>query len=68
MSRRRKRSDMRIYLQGECPKIGDGWRGVQLLKIGRRWVRFCETATGVAARLPIEAWREKAKSAREVRI
>ena len=48
--KRKQRSDLEVYLQGHCSRIGDGLRGVQIVKIGRLWVKFrtthdCKTCT-----------------------
>jgi hypothetical protein len=50
---RKKRSDLRVYLYDEVPRVGTGWRGVQLVKRGRVWVHLKETATGIAFKLPV---------------
>ena len=56
MSKRRPRSDAWIYLQDQCPRIGSGTRGVQLISRGRKWVYFRETATKVQGNLPLRDW------------
>ncbi|NJM10599.1 MAG: hypothetical protein HC889_00600 [Synechococcaceae cyanobacterium SM1_2_3] len=53
MAKRKRRSDCRIRLNDECRRLGCGVRGVQVLKRGRRWVHFRETATGIVAKLPL---------------
>ena len=50
---RKKRSDLRVYLYDEVPRVGTGWRGVQLVKRGRVWVHLKETSTGIAFKLPV---------------
>lgn len=45
---------MRIYLQGEAPRIGDGWRNVSVI-IGRKFVRIA-TLEG-RAKLTLEQWK-----------
>lgn len=42
---------VRIYLEDECPRIGSGWRTVDV-KIGRKWAYFTDTANGHRSRLP----------------
>lgn len=42
---------MRIYLEDECPRIGSGWRTVEI-KMGRKWAHLIDTANGHRARLP----------------
>ena len=34
-----------VYFQDEAPRIGAGWRLVQLLTIGRKWATFRELAS-----------------------
>ena len=34
---------MRVYFENECPRIGSGWRIVQVLE-GRKWTRFAASA------------------------
>lgn len=41
-----------IYLQDECPRIGCGWRTVNMM-FGRKWLRFVERATGSRGKLPV---------------
>lgn len=52
MRRKRKRSDFRAHFNDEAPRIGSGVRGVNVVKIGRKWVIVRETATGIRARIP----------------
>lgn len=52
MARRKKKSDIRIYLENEATRIGSGWRGVQIVKVGRKWVSLRETSTGLPFKLP----------------
>jgi hypothetical protein len=56
--KRRKKADCRVWFQDEAPTIGNGLRGVTVVKIGRKWVRIQETSTGRAARLPLRVWEE----------
>ena len=56
MGKKRERSDLEVYLQGHCSRIGDGMRGVQILKIGRLWVRFRETHTCNTCRVAKAVW------------
>lgn len=44
---------VRIYLEDECPRIGAGWRTVDV-KIGRKWAYLTDTANGTRSRLPKE--------------
>ena len=44
---------MRIFFEDECPRIGSGWRTVDI-KIGRKWITFQSTSSGVRAKLPIK--------------
>jgi hypothetical protein len=65
--RRRKRlpaGALRAYFHDEAPRIGCGWRLVLPLKIGRKWARIQEFATGVCVRLPVKVWLAIAKTAR----
>lgn len=39
-----------VYFMDEAPRIGCGWRRCHL-RIGPKWVRFEECATGKAVRL-----------------
>lgn len=56
MARRKKRAQARVYFQDEAPKIGCGWRFINILSIGSKWVRFEEHATGRRARMSRKAW------------
>lgn len=42
-----------IYFQDEAPRLGCGWRRCEV-KIGRRWLRLTECATGRRQRLPLK--------------
>jgi hypothetical protein len=46
----------RICLDSEAPRIGSGWRQVQLLSSGRKWARIRELATDRTVRLPARTW------------
>lgn len=56
MARKRKKSDLRLYLQDEAPRVGSGWRGVQVVKVGRVWAHLRETSTGITFKLPVEMY------------
>lgn len=56
MARKRPRSDMRIHLDDECPRIGSGVRGVQIVSVGPKWARFKETATQTPGKLRRPVW------------
>jgi hypothetical protein len=56
MAKKRPRSDARIYLQDECPAMGSGERGIQIVSVGPKWARFKETATQVNCRVPRSCW------------
>lgn len=43
-------NQMRIYFEDECPKIGCGWRTVNV-KIGRKWVYFIDPYNGNKCRI-----------------
>lgn len=62
MGSRRKRSDARILLADECPRIGSGERGVIVVTLGRKWVKFRETATGVPGKLPRDLWDRRVRT------
>lgn len=62
MARRRKHSDARIYLKDECARIGSGERGVTIITIGSKWVKFRETATDIPGRLPVEIWERRVRT------
>lgn len=66
MARKRKKSDLRLYLQDEAPRVGSGWRGVQVVKVGRVWVHLRETSTGIAFKLPMEVYKRAARELRPV--
>lgn len=61
MARRRKKSDLRLYLYDEAPRVGSGWRGVQVVKVGRKWVHLRETSTGITFKLPVDLYRRMIK-------
>jgi len=44
---------MRVFLEDECPRIGSGWRTVNV-KIGRKWAFFTDTANLTRVRLPLD--------------
>jgi len=56
MPRRRKRAEMRVYFQDEVPAIGCGWRFIDIVQRGRKWIRIKEHATGRTARLAVAAF------------
>lgn len=56
MTRKRQRSDLHVYLQGQCSRIGDGWRGVQIVTLGRKWVRFRELSSCRACKVARQVW------------
>ena len=56
MAKRRERSDFEIYLQGHCRLIGDGMRGVQFIRRGRKWAYFRETATCFPCKVTLAVW------------
>lgn len=66
--RQRPRSDFEVYLQGHCSRIGDGLRGVQVVKVGRLWVKIktthgcktCTLAKAVWDRLVANAYSRRA--------
>lgn len=64
MSRKRPRSDLRIYLHDEAPAIGSGWRGVSIVSIGPKWARLRETATRSPFRLKRATWDAIARFAK----
>lgn len=59
--RRRHVMQYRIQFADEAPAIGSGWRGVAVLKLGRKWVTIVETATSARARLKKAVWAEMPK-------
>ncbi len=61
MARKKKRSDLRLYLYDEVPRVGTGWRGVQVIKIGRVWAHLRETSTGLAFKLPVDLYKRMIK-------
>jgi hypothetical protein len=68
--RRRKRklppNTFRVYFQDEAPRLGAGWRLVELLTIGRKWATFREVATGTRARLRKAEWLTVTKHASKI--
>lgn len=66
MARRRKKSDLRLYLQDEAPRVGSGWRGVQVVKVGRVWAHLRETSTGITFKLPVEMYNRAVNPQRRV--
>jgi len=63
MAKQATRAD--IYFEDECPRIGCGWRRV-FVKVGRKWVRIEEQATGRRARFKMKAWAPLGARARPV--
>jgi len=61
MARKKKRSDLRLYLYDEVSRVGTGWRGVQVIKIGRVWAHLRETSTGITFKLPVELFKRRTK-------
>ena len=64
MARKRRRSDMRICLADECPAIGCGERGIQVISIGPKWARFRETATQTNGKVRRAVWDQLERRAR----
>lgn len=58
MAKRKKKSDLRLYLYDEVPRVGSGWRGVQVVKIGRVWARLRETSTEIPFKIPVKLYNE----------
>jgi hypothetical protein len=61
MARKKKRSDARLYLYDEVPRVGSGWRGVQVIKIGRVWAHLRETSTDITFKLPVDLYKRMIK-------
>lgn len=61
MPQDRPRPDYHVFLQGEAPAIGMGFRGINVEAVGRKWVKIRETATGRGARLERSAWERMDK-------
>lgn len=40
-----------LYLEDQAPRIGAGWRTVDVISIGPKWVRIKERATGRGCRV-----------------
>jgi len=54
---------MQVYFQGECPKLGDGWRAVSV-HVGRKWVML--VSGGTHAKLRLSDWEPIAQHGREI--
>lgn len=66
MARRRKpRSDLRVYLQDEAPRVGTGWRGVKVKTIGRKWAHLVETSSDTGFKVPVRVWESMKRCGRE---
>lgn len=65
MSRKRTRSDLRVFLQDEAPRVGCGWRGVKIRKVGPKWAHLVETATGTGFKVPRRVWDSMQKCGRK---
>lgn len=63
MGKIKPRSDMRVYLRGHCARIGDGWRGVQIVKLGYKWASFRDTASCRTCKVLRSAWDKLAANA-----
>lgn len=50
--RNKAASVMRLYFNDECPRIGSGWRSVEI-KVGNKWVYFTYPPTGAKAKLKL---------------
>lgn len=57
MSKRRKFPEYRIQFYDEVPSIGSGMRGISVVKLGRKWVKIVEVASGTTARVTVAMWR-----------
>ena len=44
------------FLQDEIPKFGSGWRRIEVLKKGWKWVRLRNPANGKIARIARRKW------------
>lgn len=65
MARRRKpRSDMRVYLHDEAPRVGTGWRGVKIKTIGRKWAHLVETSSDIGFKVPVRVWESMKRHGR----
>jgi len=71
MARRRRRKRIenayRVYLYDEAPRLGCGWRTVQLMRIGHKWAYVRELSTDQRARFPVKTWAGMRPQAHEVR-
>lgn len=54
--KRRKHAEMAVYFQDQAPRIGSGWRGINVVTLGRKWVRIESHASGKTARLSLRVW------------
>ena len=57
MARKRKpRSDLRVFLYDEAPRVGTGWRGIKIKTVGRKWAHLEETVSGIGFKVPVTIW------------
>lgn len=68
MAKKKQRSDYEVYLQGHCSRIGDGLRGVQLVKVGRLWVTFKATNSCRTCRVAKAVWERLVERAYSRRV
>lgn len=57
---------LRIYFQGEVPRIGSGWRTVEVLSVGPVWAVIREPIRGRRHRFPRKLWDDISRTAKEV--
>ena len=50
-----------VALDDEIPAAGAGFRGIAVLKIGRKWAQLVITGTQEKARVPVKLWAELPK-------
>lgn len=48
-----KESRMRLFFEDECPRIGSGWRTIDI-KVGRKWITFQDSANGTKAKMAMD--------------
>ena len=60
--KKRPRSDVEIYLEDQCPRIGSGMRGITIISVGPKWAKFKETCTERTGKLERREWDKRYKS------
>ena len=53
---KRARPTHYVFFGDEVKAVGNGFRGITVKQLGRKWAHLQETASGLNFRLPLQRW------------